>query len=120
MEVDDDALAQLDGLLEWMGSKIRSTKKVCSWLLVRYNDFTLEPEPRASSTLVSDIQITTRQPLSLKDDMAQRVDAARLAGTDHFMSSRNMHQFLDMLLRLVARPVRTNQPFLLRLHSQFK
>jgi len=53
---------------------------------------------------MSDIQITEGPPLSLKDDVAQRVDAARMAGADHFMSSRNMHQFLDMLLRLVARP----------------
>ena len=59
---------------------------------------------------MSDIQITAGPPLSLKDDVAQRVDAARMAGADHFMSSRNMHLFLDMLLRLVARPVRINQP----------
>jgi len=58
----------------------------------------------ASSTLVSDIQITEGPPLSLKDDVAQRVDAARLVGADHFMSSRNMHKFLDMLLPLVPRP----------------
>ena len=36
MEIDEDALAQLDGLLEWMDSKIKSTKKVCPWLLVTY------------------------------------------------------------------------------------
>lgn len=30
MEIDKDALAQLDGLLGWMDSKIQSTKKVCS------------------------------------------------------------------------------------------
>jgi len=42
--------------------------------------------------------------LSLKGDMAQRVDTARLLGADHFMSSRNMHNFLDMLLCLVVRP----------------
>ncbi|KAF8966663.1 hypothetical protein BDZ97DRAFT_1657425, partial [Flammula alnicola] len=42
--------------------------------------------------------------LSLKDDVAERVNAARLAGADHFMSSMNMHKFLDMLLCLVARP----------------
>jgi len=36
MEIDKDALAQLDGLLEWMDSKIKSTKKVCLWLLVTY------------------------------------------------------------------------------------
>jgi len=29
-----------------------------------------------------------------------------LTGTDHFMSSENMHKFLDMLLHLIARPVR--------------
>ena len=35
MEVDKDALAQLpvDGLLQWMDSKIQSMKKVCSWLV---------------------------------------------------------------------------------------
>jgi hypothetical protein len=36
MEIDKDALAQLDGLLEWMDSKIKSTKKVCPWLLLNY------------------------------------------------------------------------------------
>ena len=36
MEIDEDALVQLDGLLEWMESKIKSTKKVCPWLLVSY------------------------------------------------------------------------------------
>lgn len=60
--------------------------------------------------------ITAGSPLSLKDDIAQRVDAARLVGADHFMSSSNMHQFLDMLLHLVVRLVRTNQPFLLLFH----
>jgi hypothetical protein len=65
---------------------------------------------------MSNIQITVGPPLSLKDDVAQCVDAARMAGADHFMSSRNMHQFLDMLLRLVARPVHINHPFLLQLH----
>lgn len=91
MEIDADALAQLDGILQWMNSKIKSTKKSHAF-------------SSASSALVSDIQITQGPPLSLKDDVAQRVDAARLAGADHIMSSRNMHKFLDMLLRLVARP----------------
>ena len=36
MEIDKDGLAQLDGLLEWMNSKIKSTKKVRPWLLVTY------------------------------------------------------------------------------------
>ena len=38
MEIDKDALAQLNGLLEWMDSKIKSTQKVCPspWLLVNY------------------------------------------------------------------------------------
>ena len=36
MEIDKDAIAQLDGLLEWMNSKITSTKKVRPWLLVSY------------------------------------------------------------------------------------
>ncbi|KAK2460199.1 hypothetical protein APHAL10511_007790 [Amanita phalloides] len=91
MEIDKDALAQLDGLLEWMDSKITSTKKSHTF-------------SSASSTLVNDIQITAGSLLSLKHDVAQRVDAARLAGADHFMSSRNMHKFLDMLLHLVTRP----------------
>ena len=34
--VDKDALPQLDGLLEWMDSTIKSAKKVCPWLLVSY------------------------------------------------------------------------------------
>jgi hypothetical protein len=46
MEVENDALAQLDGLLEWMDSKIQSTKKVCSWFLLDISDLTLEPERR--------------------------------------------------------------------------
>ena len=29
VEIDQDALAQLDGLLQWMNSKIKSTTKVC-------------------------------------------------------------------------------------------
>ena len=29
IEVDKGALAQLDGLIEWMASKVKSTKKVC-------------------------------------------------------------------------------------------
>ena len=33
MEIDKDALAQLDGLLEWMDSRIKGMKKVCPWLL---------------------------------------------------------------------------------------
>ncbi|KIJ98357.1 hypothetical protein K443DRAFT_123702 [Laccaria amethystina LaAM-08-1] len=75
IEIDKDALAQLDDILQWMDSKIRTAKK-----------------------------ITAGPPLSLKDDVTQRVAAARLIGADHFMSSSNMHKFLDMLLRLVARP----------------
>ncbi|KIJ06761.1 hypothetical protein PAXINDRAFT_182629, partial [Paxillus involutus ATCC 200175] len=94
MEIDKDALAQLDGLLEWMNSKIKSTKK----------EGQSHAFSSASSTLVSDIQITGGRPLSLKRDVAQRIGAARLAGADHFMSSMNMHKFLDMLLSLVAKP----------------
>ena len=36
MEIDKDAIAQLDGLLKWMNSKITSTKKVRPWLLASY------------------------------------------------------------------------------------
>jgi hypothetical protein len=46
MEIDEDALAQLDGLLEWMDSKIKSTKKVCPWFACQLCNFTLAPEPR--------------------------------------------------------------------------
>ena len=35
IKIDKDALAQLGRLLGLMDSKIQSTKKVCSWLLVR-------------------------------------------------------------------------------------
>ena len=40
-----------------------------------------------------------RESIPLKDDVVHGVDDARLAGT----------KFLDMFLRLVAKPVRTNQ-----------
>jgi hypothetical protein len=63
----------------------------------------------ASLANVSDVQISQGSPLSLKNDVVQRIAAAKLAGADHFMSSKNMHQFLDMLLRLVAKPVRIYQ-----------
>ena len=47
MEIDKDALAQLDGLLEWMDSKIKSTRKVCPLCLLGLYDFILiAPEPR--------------------------------------------------------------------------
>lgn len=36
--------------------------------------------------------------------MSERVKASKLAGPNHFMTSKNMHEFLDMLLHLVARP----------------
>ncbi|KAG5649608.1 hypothetical protein H0H81_002860, partial [Sphagnurus paluster] len=91
IEIDKDALAQLDDILQWMNSKINTAKKS-------------HPSSTANSTLVSDIQITEGPPLSLKNDVTQRVAAARLTGADHFMSSSNLHKFLDMLLRLVARP----------------
>ncbi|KAF8798599.1 hypothetical protein BYT27DRAFT_7264729 [Phlegmacium glaucopus] len=87
LDMEKDALAQLDGVLEWMDPNLKD-----------------HAFSSASSTLVSDIQITAGPPLPLKDDLAQRVSAARLVGADHFMSSTNMHKFLDMLLRLVARP----------------
>jgi len=74
-----------------MDSKIQSTKKSHAF-------------SSASSTLLSDIQITAGRPLFLKSDVVQRVNAGKLAGADHFMSSENMHQFLNMLLHLVARP----------------
>lgn len=54
---------------------------------------------------MSDIEITEGRPLVLKEGSSNRVEASKLAGADHFMSSRNMHMFLDMLLHLVARPV---------------
>jgi hypothetical protein len=89
-------------------------EKSMSLVDIHVSDFTLRPEPHIpstssiSSTIVSDIQFTARLPLFSKKDVAERVDAARLAGADHFMSStasgRNMHQFLNILLHLVARP----------------
>jgi hypothetical protein len=45
MEIDKDALAQLDGHLEWMDSKIKSTKKVRPCYLLDIGDFTSTPEP---------------------------------------------------------------------------
>jgi len=36
MEIDEDVLVQLDGLLKWMDCKIESMKKLCPWLLVSY------------------------------------------------------------------------------------
>ena len=46
MEIDRDALAQLDCLLEWMDSKIKITKKVRSCCFLDISDFTLGQEPR--------------------------------------------------------------------------
>lgn len=56
MEVDKDALAQLDGLLEWMNFKIKGTKKVCPGLLVRLS-FTL-----ARATRVRQLDTRERHP----------------------------------------------------------
>jgi hypothetical protein len=36
VEVDEDALAKPDGILQWMDSKIKSATKVGPWLLVSY------------------------------------------------------------------------------------
>ena len=85
-------------------------KKYVLGCLLAISNFTLGQSHTflsASLSLVSNIQITKGPPLSLKDDVAQHIDAARLAGTDHIMSSSNMHKFLDILLHLVARPVCT-------------
>ncbi|PPQ94305.1 hypothetical protein CVT25_004962 [Psilocybe cyanescens] len=92
-EIDEDALAQLDGLLQWMDSKIKIATKSQSHAF-----------SSTSLAHVSDVQISPGPPLFLKDDVAQRVATAKLASTDHLMSSENMHKFLDMLLHLVAKP----------------
>ena len=79
---------------------------LCIFESIHSSNFALWQEPRVFVRQLdtnSDIQITARPPLSLKDDMAQSVDAARLGGTDLFMSSRNIHQFLDMFLFLSCR-----------------
>jgi hypothetical protein len=66
--------------------------------------------------ILSDIQLSPGPLLYLKSDCKQRVLDTRSAGADHFMSSVNLHRFLNMLLRLVARPVCAN----IRRHCQFK
>ncbi|KAF5346079.1 hypothetical protein D9756_010837 [Leucocoprinus leucothites] len=91
VEVDRDTLAQLNGLLQWMDSKIKSTTK--------HHTF-----PSITSDVLSDIQLSQGLPLTLKSDWKERVEAARLVGANQFMSSADMRQFLNMLLHLVARP----------------
>jgi len=64
------------------------------------------------------IQITQGPRLRLKSDWEARVKAARLVGADQFMSSTNLHRYLDMLFNLVARPVCTSslgQPLSIKL-----
>ena len=57
MEVDNYALAQLDGLLEWMDSKIQSTKKS---MLVAWLDISdIRPEPHV---LVRQLDVPERHP----------------------------------------------------------
>ena len=53
------ALAQLDCLLEWMESKIKSTKKVRSCCFLDISDFTLGQEPRI---LVRQLDTRERHP----------------------------------------------------------
>ncbi|KAF8630304.1 hypothetical protein AX17_005440 [Amanita inopinata Kibby_2008] len=91
VEVEEDALAQLNGLLQWMDSKLKSTVK-----LQKFSSIT--------SDILDDMQISQGPLLSLKSDWKKRVEAAKLAGADQFMSSLNLHQFLTMLLHLIARP----------------
>ena len=59
MEIDRDALEQLDCLLEWMDSKIKSTKKVRSCCFLDISDFTLGQEPRV---LVRQLDTRERHP----------------------------------------------------------
>ncbi|PPQ91549.1 hypothetical protein CVT25_008668 [Psilocybe cyanescens] len=92
-EINEDTLVQLDGLLQWMDAKIKISTKSQSHVF-----------SSASLEHVSNIQISPGPPLSLKDDVVQQTAAAKLASTDHLMSSKNMHKFLDMLLHLVAKP----------------
>jgi len=91
VEIDQDALLQLDGLLQWMNSKIKSTNKSYKFSSIQ-------------SDILGDIQLSPGPLLYLKSDWRQRVADTRLSGADHFMSSANLHRFLNMLLRLVARP----------------
>ena len=62
--------------------------------------------------------ITEGPPLSLNDDVAQCVDAAKLTGADHFMTTQKYATYSD-ILHLIVRPVRTDQHFLC-FCSQFK
>lgn len=39
IEIEIDVLAQLDGLIKWMNSKIKTTKEVSFWLHVIYKRF---------------------------------------------------------------------------------
>ena len=59
MEIDRDALAQLDCLLEWVDSKIKSTKKVRPCCFLDINDFTSWQEPRV---LVRQLDTRERHP----------------------------------------------------------
>ncbi|KAG6907088.1 hypothetical protein DXG01_010622 [Tephrocybe rancida] len=82
-EVEDTALAQLDKLLEWMETKMKSS----------------------TNDILDDLKIIERQPFLLKQDWKSRVDISKQVGANTFMSSENTYKFLDMLLHLVARPV---------------
>ncbi|KAF8809241.1 hypothetical protein BYT27DRAFT_7187940 [Phlegmacium glaucopus] len=90
-EIDQDALAQLDGLLQWMDSKMKFTTKSHTFSSIQWG-------------VISGIQVSQGPLLYLKSDLQQRVADTRLTGANHFMSSPNLHRFLNMLLRLVARP----------------
>lgn len=56
IEIDKDALAQLDDILQWMNSKINTAKKVGSRLLVSYKCLT----PGLESRLLNR-QLNTRE-----------------------------------------------------------
>ena len=81
-------------------------------------ELTLEQVPFSSiqADILGDIQLSPGPFLYLKSDWKQRVADTRSAGADHFMSSANLQRFLNMLRRLVARPVYANS----RCHCQFK
>ena len=54
---------------------------------------------------MGNIPITEGRPLCPKNNAAQRAEVMRSLGVDHVMSSKNLRDFLDMLLHLVVRPV---------------
>ena len=70
VEIEQDELTKLNGLLQWMEFMMELTRMT--------------------------LQISQGPRLALKSDWKERLEVAKLTGTNQFMSSKNMRQFLDI------------------------